>query len=138
MKLSQELKQLQKQWAKTKASTTGTRIPDGTYDVTIVDARLGRNRNSQKIQVEMVLQFLTKKYRNRTLTRYNTLETESNLKWFKTDLKKLGIVPPKNILNIPKYLEKTIGLKVSITIKSNGNFVNIFFNEVLDGEEDDE
>lgn len=141
MKLSQELKALQSKWKKSKARSVQEPLPDGKYDVKIIDARLERSKNTDRLQVVHVLQVINgakKKHKDRIINRYAGIDTESNLGYLKADFKKLEVRVPKNILKLTAVLEETIGLECEITIKTKGEWQNIYFNNLLEEVDEEE
>lgn len=138
MKLADELKLMQKAWKKSKARNIQKPLPDGPYVVRIIDVRLDRSKTSDRLQVVWVMQVKGGKYKGRVLTRYSGLESESNISFLKTDFKALDVKAPKNIINITKTLEKCIDLKVDISLKTSGQYTNIYFNGIHGADNDNE
>ena len=132
MSIARELRLLQRKWKRSKARNLLKPIPDGNYKCRIIDARIEKSKSSGRLQVVQILQILRpKKYKSRMLYRYAGLETKGNLGFFKSDLKRLGIKIPKNIINISRSIENTIDLKCSVTVRTRGEFTNIFINRLI-------
>lgn len=143
MKISSELKSLNKLWKKSEAKAQTDHVPDGSYQVRITENKIGRSKN-ERMQIKTVLRILTGPYKNRPIYKYTGMETENNMAWLKMDLKKLGIKLPKNLMHLPELLEGTIDMIINVTIKTNGAFINVYYNDIveeldnIDEDEDDE
>ncbi len=137
MKLKQELRALQKKWKKSKARSVQEPVPDGKYEMKVIDCRIERAKKSSRLQIVWVIQILTGKYKKRIIYRYDGLETENNLGFLKADFKKLGFKLPKNIMKITKIVDDIAGMSFHGQVKTNGEYTNIYINDVID-EEDEE
>jgi len=137
MKLHSELKMLQKKWKRSKARNIMEPIPDGKKEAKIVDCRLEKSKSSSRLQVAWIMQIISGKYKDRMVYRYSGLETEDNISFLKADLKKLGIKIPKNIARLERALDAAIGKECKITIKTRGEFTNVWIDELLDDNYDD-
>ena len=143
MGMARELKQLQGTWRRSKAKNRLKPVKDGKYTAKIIDARLEKSKNTSRLQVAQVFQIVRGKFKDRMVYRYSGLEDENGISYFKSDLKKLGVKIPKKIVNISRAIEKCIDLTCNITVKTRGEFTNIFIDDLVEeedefDEEDDE
>lgn len=138
MKINSELKSLQHLWKSSEARAQTDNVPDASYQVRIAEHKLERSKAKQRMQVKCVLRILTGPYKNRPIYKYSQLETENNMSWFKGDMQRLGVKIPKNLLHLPELLEETVDMILGVTVKTNGAFTNIYFNEVIEELPDDD
>lgn len=142
MSIARELKQLQKKWKKSKAKASQEPVPDNNYQVRIIDCRLERSKNSNRLQVAQTMQVLNGKFKDRIIYRYSGIETAESLGYLKGELRKLDIKVPKNIINLTRTLEEIIGIDCDITVKTKGGFTNTYINsraeDDIDEDEEDE
>lgn len=135
MGIARELKQMQKKWKRSKARSILKPVPDGKYRVRFIDCRLEKSKSSDRLQIAETMQIIKGKYRDRMLYRYPGLESTENISYYKKDLKTLGIKVPKNMVNLTRAIEKCIDLVCKITIRTRGEFTNIFIDELVEDEE---
>ena len=138
MKISQELKILQKKWKKSKAKNILKPVPDGNYSVRVVDSRLEKAKSSDRLQIAQIMQIQKGKYKDRMLYRYDGLETEENIGYIKGMLKRLEIKIPKKIVKLTSAIEKCIDLECEVTVRTKGEFTNVYINQLTDAIEEDE
>ena len=136
MKIHDELKMLRKKWRKSKARNITQPVPDDKYKVKVVDSRIERSKSSNRLQAVQILQIIKGKFKDRMLYRYSGLDTAQNISFIKSDLKLLGIKIPKDIMNLSKALESMIDLECKVEIRTKGEFTNIYFQGLLEEEDD--
>lgn len=133
--IARELKQLQKEWKQSKAKKRGSRLPEGKYIVRCIASKIARSRKAQRLQHEMALQVITpEKYKDKTFPRFTGLDNEGGLSWFKAEMKTLGLKLPKKIVNISRVIDECIDLVFEVEIRKNGDFTNVYINELVDEE----
>ena len=134
--IARELRQLQNDWKKSKAKKRGTMLPEGKYTVKCIESKIARSKQQQRLQHEMMLQVISpKKYKGKTVPRWTGLDNEGSMSWFKAEMKTLGLRLPKKIVNISRIIDECVDLVFEIEIKKNGDYTNIYINELVEEED---
>jgi hypothetical protein len=133
------LSDVQDIWESAEARTGGVPLEDGTYTGVIENALIEKSRNG-RLQVRWDLLVTEGDSEGRQIRKYEGLETEENLGWFKGDLETLEVDVPEDINDLGDALEAACGLAIVFRVKSKDDFVNVYFNELVEGggEEDND
>ncbi len=137
--LATELKNLQKNWKKSKPRKSGSSIPDGDYGVRIESAIIAEARTSGRMQVVWTLQVISPKdFEGRSVLKFSGMETEDNLDFLQGDLEVLELSIPDKISDLGATLEEAAGLLVDINVYTKDEFTNINFLELLEDDDTDD
>lgn len=110
-------------------------ISDGKYQVKIntKGEKLGIGQSgSGRRQVVFMLSIAAGEYANRKVFKRDGIDNSESMGWFKSGLKRLGIDPPKSIKDLPDILDELDNTYAEVSIKTNGDFLNAYFNKALD------
>src|SRR6185503_6073096 len=91
---------------------------------------------SGRLQVSFQFVILSGEYKNRKLWSHQGLETAENMGWFKAMLAKLELKIPKKLKDLPDILEEAIDLTCEVTVKTRGEYQNVYVNKLIDPDED--
>jgi len=105
-------------------------IPDGKYDAVVDKVEFVRSQSSGNPMLKWTLRVIDPDYEGRKLWRNNVIVTDENVKWLKRDLVKCGLVLEK-VSDLPARLGELLDVKLVITKKTNGEFVNVYINRRL-------
>jgi len=105
-------------------------VPDGKYDVTIEKVELTCSQSSGNPMLKWTLRILDPDYAGRKLWRNNVIVTEENVGWLKRDLKKCGLTLEK-FSDLPNRLAELLDINLVVTKKTNGEYMNVYFNRRL-------
>lgn len=138
MSVQDKLKKLKKAWKSAEARAGFTPVPDGTYQVRIKDATLEESKASKRLQVCWELEIISDEHEGRKLFKRDGVDDESQLEWFKGNLETLELEAPAEIAGITDVLGEAVGLAVEITVKTANEFQNIYFNDLIEGVDEEE
>ena len=139
--LMSKLKGLQTSWKKGKPRKAGFPVPDNDYGVEILIAAIEVARSSGRMQINYAMQVLDGDYEGKEIHKYAGLETDDNIDFAMGDLETLELDVPEDIGDLGPVLEGAVGLQVDVTVRTDGSFANVDFNELLaegDGDSDDD
>lgn len=111
-------------------------LPDGTYQGEIVAAIQAKTKK-KKLQVDWTLKVLAGEYEGRTQHKYDLLVTQENVDWFLGVLEVLEVEAPSDASEMKSTLKSCVGKKVEFSVKSSGDFSNVYINELLENSEDE-
>lgn len=110
-------------------------VPSGRYQAYIDKLYLDRAKTSKRLLLKWELVIAVGPYQGRRLFRNNTLETQDNLRWLKTDLLAVGLELGK-LSDLPEKLSSLIGvmLDINVSIKGDGDQArtNVYINKRVD------
>lgn len=130
-----KLKGLQKLWKNTEPKRIGAPLPPDDYVARIESAVVGESKKG-RLQIDWTLCIVGDDYDGKKVHRYTGLETEENLAFLQGDLETLNLQIPDDIDDLGESLEEANGLLVAITVAKNDEFLNIYFNDVVEENED--
>lgn len=140
--LAKVLKTLDKQWKDTEAVEVGqfTKFADGNYVVTLEPAGVELSKTSERLQIAWPMVFAEGKYEGKKTIKFDGLDSELSISWAKGVMNVLGIEVPDKATDLPEALETFFekeykDRKVNISIKTDGDFSNIFINGYVEEEE---
>lgn len=135
MTVQSQLKKMQKAWGTAEAKSGFVPLDDGTYQVRIDEATIKESKTSKRLQVEWALAVLTGDAQGRTVKKFDGIDDEESISWFKGGLERLEVECPDEILELGEVLESLQGTGAEITVKTRDEYQNIYFNEVIDIED---
>ena len=104
-------------------------VPDGKYQVRIHKAKLEKTKNGNPI-LKYDLLVISGSLAGRHLFKNSVLSFQS-LPYFKGDLKIMGIELAK-LSDLPGRTVDMLDLALEVTKKTRGEYVNVYFNKLLD------
>jgi hypothetical protein len=118
-----------------KPRTGGAPLDDGEYDWKITDVGIGISQ-AGNLRAAFYMEVVNDDdYTGRKHTKYDQMETQDNIEWLLGDMDTLGLPMPATDDDIPKILEKAKGLVVHGSVRTNGEYTNTYFNELVEGTE---
>jgi hypothetical protein len=106
-------------------------IPDGKYQVSIHKVELARSRQTDQPMLKWQLKIIAPKYVGRLIFRNNMLASAENIKWLKQDLFTCGLELAK-LSELPDRLTDLLDVGLEVTVKTKGEYSNVFLNRRLD------
>lgn len=103
-------------------------VPDGKYQATINKAQLTTSRNGNPM-IKWDLIVISGKYEGRHIFK-NAVITRASMPFIKGDLTKVGLQLGK-ISELPNHLPDLLDKKVEVTVRTKGEFTNVYFNRLL-------
>lgn len=104
-------------------------VPEGDYATTVEKVEL-KNSQAGNPMLSWILKITGPKHAGRMLFRHNMLMSSQNLVWLKKDLKICGL-QLETLSSLPDRLEELLDLKLAVTVKKNGDFLNSYLNEII-------
>lgn len=137
--VAKDLMNLRGAWKEAKPQQTRSGLPDGEYLTQILSMGIGRSKAGR---LQATTTFLVKdgKNKGKKHMKFDSLETDSNIGWFKSYCEILGIELPENPGDLPAVLDEFVASNtslVNITIKTNKEgFTNTYVKSLSDYEVD--
>lgn len=133
LNLTHELADLDEAWTKTKAAESGSKLPDGTYQVKVEAARIVERKDSSAFMLVVELMCLHGDHEGEIHTHIRTIDVD-NLKYLKAELKVMG-VEMEYLSELPDRLEELLDNVVEIRVKTNRKndkeYTNTYFNRSI-------
>lgn len=133
------LSEIQEEWARASAESSWITPDDGRYQVLIdnveyTECDLDGNDTPPTFVYTFVIQ--SEKDKDKRFRRFATLRNEKSARYFKADLKKMGIPIPENPEELPALLKSAVGLVIDVTVKSrsvNGRtYRDVYFDQCIE------
>jgi len=107
-------------------------LPVGKYTCRIAHVRIDLNSKSDKPIIRFQLEAVDGEFRGCKGEKTVFLETLDNLRYFKADLHKLGMVLD-NLSDIETRWQELVGLYVftAVQLAKDGKSINVFFNKLM-------
>lgn len=141
--IAKALKKYESSWENAEA-TRSSQIPDNDYIAKLVDMEVTFSKN-KKLMVVSTFKIADGKLKGREVKKFDMLETDQNMSYFKGYCEVLGIDIPDSITDLPEALAEFVdGFKelVNITVKTKDEYQNIYIKGVSDhdsdGDDDDD
>jgi len=110
-----------------------SRNPIGTFQVHIDEATLGRSQSSDRLQIHYALTIAVGEYKERTIHKYDGLETPQQAGITRQQLTRLGVdTKGMSIKNLPAALVDLQDKYAVITTKQNGEYFNIYVVRLIE------
>ena len=114
----------------------GERLPDGTYQAEIKEARVERTSGEyENLQFTLVFEILNGDYEGVTHHKWINLDSEMGRKIVKQDVFNLKL-PLEKLSELPAMTPMIVGLKVRIRVKyrksGEKTYTNTYINKLLD------
>lgn len=104
-------------------------IPDGRYEVTIVEASLQRSQRSGNPMIRWVLRITGATYRDRLLRKHSAI-TENTIRFVRRDLETCGL-RLERFSDLSRRIGELEGLELEVVKVTKGEDSNIYFNRSL-------
>ena len=129
--LSEELNDLDEEWADTEAATFAE-APVGKHICDISSAIVAKSTNG-RLQINWELVVSEGKFADEIIRKYDGLQPAQSLSFTKRGLMQLGIkkLPPKT-KQLPSLLLALTGSKVEINVKKKDEYTNVYFNRMIE------
>lgn len=111
-----------------------TPIPDGRYHVEVDTVELGETANTGNPVLKWTLRISNGEHSDRVLFKRRVI-TEKTIRFLKAELKICGLELPE-FSELPRHLESLKGLHLEVMKKTNGEWVDVYFENRLEGPED--
>jgi len=103
-------------------------LPDGKYQVTISKAQLAEsNQGDPMIKWDLII--ISGTHEGRHVFK-NAVISQKSMPYVKADLTRLGL-EMKRISELPGRLPEVLDKNLEITVRTKGEFTNVYFNKVL-------
>jgi len=103
-------------------------LPDGKYQVTISKAQLAEsNQGDPMIKWDLII--ISGTHEGRHVFK-NAVISQKSLPYVKADLTRLGL-EMRRISELPGRLPEVLDKNLEITVRTKGEFTNVYFNKVL-------
>lgn len=103
-------------------------LPDGKYQVTISKAQLAESRQGDPM-LKWDLIIISGQHEGRHIFK-NAVISPNSMPYVKADLIRLGL-EMKRISDLPARLPEVLDKNLEITVRTKGEFTNVYFNKVL-------
>ncbi len=135
------LKKMQELWKGGEPRKALGPLPDGTYQATITDSKIGATQKKKR-QIDTTLEVISGEFEGRTIHKYDMLETQDNVDWVQGMLEILELDVPDSIGDLEDTLKDAIGKIVEISVRNSEGFTNVYINDLLeeidDSDEDED
>jgi len=126
--IAKSLKELQRTWKQTEAKTGGSNLPDNDYSAKITNMEINVSKNG-RVQVITTLKIVDGKFKNKECMKFDGIDSDTNMSWFKGYCEVLGIEIPESITDLPNTLEEFVSENknaiYNITLKTKNDYQNI-------------
>jgi len=106
-------------------------IPDGNYNVMIMEAELEETKESRKPMIVLQMKVMVGNHTNRVLFKNSVINSAKSLKYIKKDFGMCGLKLDK-FSDIENRVSELIGLKLEIYVKNKGENQNVYINKCID------
>jgi hypothetical protein len=111
-----------------------TPIPDGRYHVEVDDVELGETSTTGNPMLKWTLRISGGDHADRILFKRRVI-TDKTIRFLKTELKVCGLELTA-FSDLPQHLQELKGLHLEVVKKTNGEWVDVYFENRLEGPED--
>jgi hypothetical protein len=126
-----DLSQFDDEYAAAPVERENDPIPDGKYQVSVHKVELARSKQTDQPMLKWQLKILAPRYAGRIIFRNNMLASAENIKWLKQDLFTCGLELAK-LSELPDRLTDLLDVGLEVTVKTKGEYSNVFLNRRLD------
>ena len=136
--VAKELRKISKLWNDTEPRSFGSGIPDERYTAELVSMEVGHSKKG-RLQVASKFRIKAGKYKGSEVTRFDGIENENNIAFFKGYCEVIGLdVPsdPEELLNACEdFVDKNDDTFDIALVTNEGGFQNIQVSGVASGTE---
>ena len=102
--IAKSLKALQSAWKQAEAKTGGSNLPDNDYLAKIINMEVGVSKKG-RVQVITTLKIADGKFKSQECMKFDGIESDVSMSWFKGYCEVLGIEIPEDIADLPDVLD---------------------------------
>lgn len=106
-------------------------VPDGKYQVVVHKVELARSKQTDTPMLKWQFKVVAPNHVGRMIFRYNMLASAENIKWLKQDLYTCGLALER-FSDLSGRLEELLDVGLEVTVKTKGEFSNVFLNRRMD------
>lgn len=137
-----KLAKLKKDWGKAKSEAGQApqggdfkQIPPGRYDAQISDGEINESQNG-RLQAYIEVTVLEGENAGETQRKYWGLDKPEHLQYFHRDIMRLGYEVPDDPEELETLLKEIVKdkPKLRIRIKENGEYMNVYFDKLIQSE----
>lgn len=110
-----------------------TPVPDGRYRVEVDAVELGETANTGNPVLKWTLRISGDDHAGRVLFKRRVI-TDKTIRFLKSELKTCGL-ELSEFSDLPQHLDDLKGIHLEVMKKTNGDWVDIYFENRLDGPE---
>ena len=134
MDISAKLAQFDKEWAEAEVRNDKNfeQVPDGKYQVVVDEVEIVESK-AGNLQLKWQFAVFNGSHKGRKLWKYNGLEKSDHIEYLKKDIATAGLEIAK-LSDLPGNLKYLLDQVLEITVKTKGDFTNIYINKSLNDE----
>jgi hypothetical protein len=138
--IGKELQELESAWSEAEVQEGFGDLPDDTYQMKVTKAYLNKSKSSGRLQLTVEFTVATGKFKNRKKWSHLGIVDAQSLGFVKTLFARLKLDPPKKLaeLNDEETLEKLLDITCECSVKTRGDFQNVYVNKLIDLDEEAE
>lgn len=110
------------------------KLPDGTYQAHVEEARIERSKKSERLQIAFVFDIVAPHvHRGRKIFHYRGLDDPERIGWAKQDIYNMGLVV-EDLTELPDLLPNLLDRVIEIGLKTNPkkpDYQNVYINRVV-------
>lgn len=135
--IGKELQELESAWSEAEVQEGFGDLPDDTYQMKVTKAYLNKSKSSGRLQLTVEFTVATGKFKNRKKWSHYGIVDAQSLGFVKTLFARLKLDPPKKLaeLNDEETLEKLLDITCECSVKTRGDFQNVYVNKPIDLDE---
>lgn len=147
MAVSNKLSSLSTLWKKTASvQPSFSNVPEGDYIGDLKEMKMEESKKTARLQVVTTIEIADGDYLGKTVKRFDGLDNEQSMGYFKGLCEIIGLDIPDDIENLQEAMDAFIESNqdlYNITIKMNDKYANVYINGVSEytkgtGEEGEE
>lgn len=142
MSVNAKLSQLAKAWKSVQPKSVSFQVvPDGEYVAKLISMTIEESRNSGRLQVVSVYEIVDGDYKGNTVKRFDGLDNDNSIAFFKGYCEILGLDLPDDITKLQKYMDKFVKSNnnlFNIVVKTKDKYANVYVNGVSELVEEDD
>ena len=128
-----DLSQYDDEYAAAPTENPNDPVPDGKYQAVVHKVELARSKQNDTPMLKWQLRIIAPHSVGRFIFRNNMLGNAENIKWLKQDLFTCGLELEK-LSDLPNRLEDLLDVAIEVTVKTKGEYSNVFINRRLDAD----
>lgn len=126
-----ELAQFDDEWGELEDSPFFDRLPDGRYQVRVLETAIERAKRSGRLQLKWEFAVLNGPHKNRRIWLYHGLDNADALPYLKRDLAVAGLELTR-LSELAERLHELNDVVLEVTLKTKGEYQNVYINKLID------
>jgi hypothetical protein len=137
MDLKDRLAQFDQEWEQAEVETDKEydALPDGKYQVVVDEVEIVESK-AGNLQLKWQFGVFNGSHKGRKIWKYNGLEKTEHIEWLKKDIYTAG-VEVRKLSDLPGQLNQLLDRVLEVTLKTKGDFTNVYINKLVDAAGDD-